>query len=381
MNAVIDDDAFAPHIAQVSVAKRYVYLDNGAVAPICDPAAEGLRRYAEEANLHGEIKEPTWSMRVDETRTLAARLLHCTPEEIAFAKNTSEGIAFVANGLAFEPGDNVVTTNVEFPANYYPWENLKHKGVELRLANEQRDGRIPPESVEALVDERTRVIALSSVEFSSGFRHDLERIGALCRKRGIFFFVDGIQSVGVLDDDLKALGVHALAADGHKWLLAPEGIAIFYLDEAKLDEVAVIEKGWTNVVNASAYLDYDPTLRADARRFECGSPNNAGLHALHGSLKMLLDIGVPLIEARALALSDYLCEGLESKGYTIFSSRRPREKSPIVSFYKQGLDLRPIQIELRKQQIVVAYRDGRLRASPHFYNTRANLDRLLDALP
>lgn len=380
MNAAIDDDAFAPHIARVSVTKRYVYLDNAAVAPICDPAADGLRRYAEEANLHGEIKEPTWSMRVDETRTLAARLLHCTPEEIAFAKNTSEGISFIANGLAFEPGDNVVTTNVEFPANYYPWENLKHKGVELRLATEE-DGRIPPEAIEALVDERTRVIALSSVEFSSGFRHDLDRIGVLCRKHGIFFFVDAIQSVGVLDDDVKALGVHALAADGHKWLLAPEGIAIFYLDAAKLDEVTVIEKGWLNVVNPIAFLDYDPTLRPDAGRFECGSLNTAGLHALRGSLKMLLDIGVPRIEARALALSDYLCERLESKGYTIFSSRRPTEKSPIVSFYKEGLDLRPIQTELRKQQIVVAYRDGRLRASPHFYNTHADLDRLLDALP
>jgi selenocysteine lyase/cysteine desulfurase len=380
MNAAIDDDAFAPHIAKVSVAKRYVYLDNGAVAPICDPAAEGLRRYAEEANLHGEIKEPTWGIRATETRALAAQLLHCKPTEIAFTKNTSEGISFVANGLAFEPGDNVVTTNVEFPANYYPWENLKHKGVELRLATEE-DGRIPASAIEALLDDRTRVIALSSVEFSSGFRHDLERIGALCRKRGIFFFIDGIQSVGVLDDDVKALGVHALAADGHKWMLAPEGIAIFYLDEAKLDEVAVVEKGWTNVVNASAYLDYDPTLRPDARRFECGSPNNAGLHALRGSLKMLLDIGGPLIEARALALSDYLCERLESKGYAIFSSRRPKEKSQIVSFHKESVDLRAVQIELRKQQIIVAYRDGRLRASPHFYNTRPDLDRLLNALP
>ncbi len=381
MNAAIDDDAFAHHIAKVSVSKRYVYLDNAAVAPICDPAADGLRRYAEEANLHGEIKEPTWGTRADETRALAAQLLHCAPAEIAFAKNTSEGISFIANGFAFEPGDNVVTTNVEFPANYYPWENLKLKGVELRLAKEQQDGRIPPELVEALVDDRTRVIALSSVEFSSGFRHDLERIGALCRTRGIFFFVDGIQSVGVLDLDVKAASVHALAADGHKWLLAPEGIAIFFLDEAKLDEVAVTEKGWLSVVNPNAFLDYDPTLQPDAGRFECGSLNNAGLHALHGSLEMLLDIGIPLIEARALALSDYLCDGLESKGYTIFSSRQPTEKSPIVSFYKEGLDLRPIQVELRKQQIVIAYRDGRLRASPHFYNTPKDLDRLLNALP
>ena len=139
---------------------------------------------------------------------------------------------------------------------------------------------------------------------------------------------------------------------------------------------------WTaNVVNAGAYLDDDPTLRPDARRFECGSPNNAGLHALRGSLKMLLDIGVSRIEARALALSDYLCEGLESKGYAIFSSRRPKEKSQIVSFHKEGVDLKSVQLELRKQQIVVAYRDGRLRASPHFYTTHADLNRLLNALP
>ena len=380
MNTDIDDQAFARYIAQVSVAKRYAYLDNAAVAPISDPAADGLRRYAEEANLDGELKEPDWTARGAETRQLAAQLLHCKASEIAFTKNTSEGISFVANGLALEPGDNVVGTNVEFPANYYPWDNLRHKGVEFRLAKEV-DGRIPPEAIEALVDERTRVLTLSSVEFSNGFRHDLARFGALCRKRGIFFFVDAIQSVGVLDTDVKALGIHALAADAHKWLLAPEGIAIFFIDEAKLDEVAVTEWGWANVVNATAFLDYDPTLQPGANRFECGSPNNAGLHALRGSLELLLEIGIPRIEARALALSDSLCEGLKAKGYALWSSRRPEEKSQLVSFYKEGLDVKAVQRDLRTQRIIVACRDGRFRASPHFYNTPKDLDRLLNALP
>ncbi len=375
----MDSINFNKYINEVSVNKNWIFLDNAAVATITNCAKKAMQQIIDDYNLNAAVNSRIWDKTVGKTRELAARLLKCQPEEIAFVKNTSEGISFIANGIQFSRGDNVITTNVEFPANIYPWLNLQKKGVETRMVKDQ-NGRIPFEEIEKNVDEKTRVIAISSVEFSTGFRHNLERIGDFCKKKNIFFFVDGIQSIGVLDIDVKKCNIHALAADGHKWLLCPEGLGIFYLDKEKLNEVGVTEVGWTSVINHNEFLQYDFTFKPDARRFESGSLNMVGIYALNASLELLLEIGIGNIEKRVLELTDYLCENLKKKGYSIFSSRNEDEKSSIVSFYSSRHDSMQICNRLLQNRIIVACRDSRLRVSPHFYNTKKELDKLFEIL-
>jgi selenocysteine lyase/cysteine desulfurase len=258
--------------------------------------------------------------------------------------------------------------------------NLAPRGVELRLVRE-RAGRIPIEEVETAIDHRTRVLALSFVEFASGFRHDLARLGAFCRRRGVTFVVDAIQGLGVFPVDVAACHIDALAADGHKWLMGPEGCAIFHCSPALRDRLAVANVGWWSVVNASDYLSYDLTLRDDARRFECGTLNTAGVFGLAAALELLLEVGVERIEARVLALTDGLCEGLQAAGGDILSSRAPGEASGIVSFTPPGLPPTEFVARAEAAGIIVACRSGRVRVSPHCYNDESDVTALLDLLP
>src|SRR3990172_2164432 len=362
------------------VTKKYTFLDHACIGPLSHRAAEYMRAFVEDMCKNGGVHEDGWVEEVEKARGLTACLLGCTAEEVAFTKNTSEGLSFVANGLEWKQGDNVVITNIEFPANVYPWLNLKEKGVEVRFVQEV-EGRIPFESILAMVDNRTCVISLCFVEFTTGFRNDLKRIGTLCRERGIIFVVDAIQGLGALRLDVKEMGIDFLAADGHKWLMAPEGAGIFYARHEAMDRLAVREVGWASVVDKENYLDYNFTLRPDASRFECGSLNTLGIYGLMGSLELILEIGIKEIEERVLDLTDHLVNGLENKGYKIFSSRRKGERSGIVSFYSEHQDLAAVRNTLKSWGIIVNLRDGRIRVSPHFYNTHEEIDRLLRHLP
>lgn len=362
------------------VTKRYTFLDHACIGPLSLRAAASMNAFIEDMHKNGGINEDIWVEDVNKTRLLTARLLNCLPTEIAFTKNTSEGISFVANGLEWKVGDNVVITQVEFPANVYPWLNLQKKGVEVRFVKEI-EGRIPFEGIEKAVDSWTRVVSISFVEFTSGFRNDLGRISRLCRDKRIIFVVDAIQGLGVLKLDLQAIPVDFLAADGHKWLMAPEGAGLFYAGKEGMERLAVQEVGWASVVNREDYLNYNLTLRPDATRFECGSPNTLGIYGLKGALELILEVGIAAIEARVLELTDFLCDGLQKKGYKVFSSRREGEKSGIVSFYSERGDTRAIYHELRRRGIIVSLREGRIRAAPHFYNTQEEIEHLLKALP
>lgn len=369
------------------ILRTWDFYNHAGVAPIPHVAGEAMRaftRQAEETVYLGQ----RWYKEIDDLRSSAARLMNADRREIAFVKNTSEGIATVANGIDWRPGDRIVTTAVEYPANIYPWMDIARRfGVELVMVPEETspDGarRVPMQKLFAAADDsRTRLLALSHVEYASGQRHDLAQIGAFCRENGMYFCVDAIQSLGVLPVDVVAMKIDFLSADGHKWLLGPEGAGIFYCRRELLETMRPLIVGWMNVVDAQNYGHYDFTLRPDAGRFECGSYNVVGLHGLKASLELLASLGVPAVGARIKLLTDRLIAGLSAKGFQVVSPRDAGEESGIVSFISPRGGHEGIDRTLRKDHHVeLAVREGRLRCSPHFYNTEQQIDSLIELLP
>jgi selenocysteine lyase/cysteine desulfurase len=366
--------------AEMPVTRQYNFLDHAAVAPISGPAAAAMRRYIDEAESHGYARGGLYP-EAKRVRQLAARLLNCHAEEVTFVKNTSEGLSFVANGLQFSKGDNIVTTGVEFPANIYPWMNLRSHGVQLKMVPED-GGRIPLERLMELVDDRTRVLTVSAVQFGSGFRTDLAALGSFCQQRGVLFCVDAIQALGCMPIDVRAMKIDFLSADGHKWLLGAEGAGIFYCRHELLGLLRPSSVGWLGMKDAQNFGNYRLEFRTDARRFDSGSYNLAGIWGLGGSIEWLLSFGVEHIWERVRMLTDRLAAGVRAKGYRLVSSRTPGEDSGILTFVSAKHDHARIVDHLRQEyRTVIATRLGRLRASPHFYNTEDEIDQLIDHLP
>jgi selenocysteine lyase/cysteine desulfurase len=362
------------------VTRNFNFQNHAAVSPLSRRAAAALMHYAETARDHGYLGEsfPKHAARV---RALAAKLIGANPDEITFCKNTSEGLSFVANGLQWNTGDNVVLANVEFPANVFPWMNLRARGVRLKMVVEE-NGRIPLDKMIAAIDQRTRVVTISAVQWLSGFRADLAALGEVCRERGVFLCVDAIQALGAVPLDVGAMHVDFLAADGHKWLCAAEGAGIFYCTKPLLDHLRPSTVGWMSMKETANFGDCVFEFHDDARRFDAGSYNHAGLYALGAAIELILEYGIDQIHARLIELTDRLVQGIRAKGYRITSPRQPGEKSGIVTFFSDAQDLAHIQQHLqREHRIIIALRDDRLRASPHFYNTEEEIDQLIDVLP
>jgi cysteine desulfurase / selenocysteine lyase len=387
MNPPIELSTLIGNVDAFPVLKHWHFFNHAGVAPLPRAAAEAMVKFAAEAQA-GAYLQTTWYRDIDQLRTSAAELINATREEIAFIKNTSEGISIVSNGLDWQWGDRIVTTGVEYPANVYPWmEVVRTRGAKLIMIPEETDelGRrhVPIGKIlEAAKDPRTKLVALSHVEFASGQRHNLERIGKFCREHKKMLCVDAIQSLGVLPLDVKEMHIDFLAADGHKWLLGPEGAGIFYCRRELIERTRPLMIGWMNVISAQDYGNYDYTLRPDAGRFECGSHNVAGLLGLKASLEMLKSIGTDKIADRLFTLTDRLIRGLESRGYQIISPRQLGVWSGIVSFTSPTHRHEDVFRMLRKDhKIEMAVREGRLRCSPHFYNTEAEIDQLIAALP
>lgn len=363
------------------VTGNYVYMNHAAVAPLSTRARDAMAGLIEDVALNGLANFRDWYDVYERVRSSAARLVNAKPHEIAFMRNTSDAISTVANGVEWREGDNVVTCNVEFPGNMYAWMRISsERGVGLRMANEC-DGRIDADELLSLIDNRTRVVALSWVQFGSGFRSDLARIGRFCRERNVLFVVDAIQGLGGLRLDVERDYVDVFAADSHKYLLGPEGIALLYVSEQALPRIKPTVVGWMSVKDPENYLDYKLDYREGAARFECGTLNTAGVYGLGAAINLFLEIGPERIENYLLALTGYLAEKLESKGYRVISSTSPGENSGIVTcIHPAHTPVSLYQILLEKH-IMVAPRVGRLRISPHFYNTREEVDVLIDTLP
>lgn len=369
------------------ILSHWTFFNHAGVAPCPRVGAEAMQRFSKEL-LETVYLGTRWYADVEALRRSAARLMNAEAEEICFVKNTSEGICTVASGIDWRPGDRIVTTNVEYPANIYPWmEAARRHGCELVMVPEQIDAQgrraVPLDAILREIEHpKTRLVTLSHVEFASGQRHDLATIGRACRDRGKLFCVDGIQSLGILPVDVKAMCIDYLAADGHKWLLGPEGAGVFYVRREVQDQTRPLVVGWMNVINAEQFGDYDYTLKPDARRYESGSHNMIGLLGLKASLELLSGLGTDAIAQRLHSLTDRLIDGLIRKGYQVVSPRDEGQWSGIVSFASPTHAHAPLIEHLRKShRIEIALREGRLRASPHFYNTEEQIDRLIDLLP
>jgi selenocysteine lyase/cysteine desulfurase len=365
---------------EMPVTRRWAFLDHAAVAPLTARALNALSDWANDVAENGVANENTWRQRVEGVRRQAAHLLAADPQDVAFVKNTSEGVGIVAEGFPWRPGDNVVTSADEYPANVFPWRNLADRGVELRTVPSQ-EGRVELDDLRAAIDGRTRLLTLSFVEYASGFRNDLDAIGALCQQRGVAFFVDAIQGLGVLPLSVAQTPIDFLAADGHKWLLGPEGAAILFVRREWVDRLHPVSIGWNSVVDAFHFDSSAFRLKPNAGRWESGSLNVGGIAALGASLEMLLEAGIPAVSARVLELTGYLCERACAAGLGVFSSRRPGEASGIVSLILPvGADLRQLVARCRASGVIINRRAGRIRVSPHCYNTTDELDRLVDLL-
>lgn len=368
---------------QFPITRNFNFMNHAAVAPLSRPAADALIGYANELVENAYLRG-TFYRTSERVRQAVARLIHADPAEVTFVKNTSEGVNYVANGIQWISGDNVVGTSMEFPANVYAWLGLEPRGVTLKRVPEE-DRRIPFDRIAAAIDKRTRLVAISSVQWSNGFRTDLTRLGELCRDKGVLLFVDAIQSVGVHPIDVKSMNIDFLSCGGQKWLCSPEGTGFFYCKRELVGHLRPTELGYMGF--KSGY-EVDPQrvrsedFHDDARRFDSGAYNLAGICALGASVQLLLDVGIDEVQVRVKHLTDLLVEGLRSKGWKVHSPRTASEWSGIVSFGSDKHEIDALRKHLRSEfKIIVATRLGRLRASPHFYNSPEEVRQLLEALP
>ncbi|HWQ52893.1 MAG TPA: aminotransferase class V-fold PLP-dependent enzyme [Bryobacteraceae bacterium] len=358
------------------VRDRLIYLNHAGVAPLCRRAAEAMKHLAGDALEFGSLHYGEWMAAYDGLRKAAARLVNAEPGEIAIVKNTSEGIATIAMGLDWHSGDKVVAFREEFPANYFPWKRLEARGVRVEwLSTGDPLDRIDEACGGA------RLLAISFVQFLSGRRADLDAIGEICRRRGCLFVVDAIQGLGAFPVDVRRSGIHALAADGHKWLLGPEGCGVLYIQRDLQDSVEPVEFGWTNVLHYADYASRDMTLRPDAGRYECGTLNTIGCFGLRAAIDFVLDVGVEKIAPVVQALGDRMAEGAKSRGYELLGARTPQTGAGIVSFRKEGIDCGEVVRALKGRNIIAAPRAGWVRVSPHFYVAPEEIDQVVEALP
>ena len=382
-----DLSAYIGNADAFPILKHWDFFNHAGVCPLPRCAADAIRAYASQAETDSYLVG-TWYRDIESLRVASARMLNAHRDEIAFIKNTGEGLSIIANGIDFQPGDRIVTTAVEYPANIYPWMDIaKRKQCELVMVAEEAgaDGTRAV-SLERIIQEashpHTKVVTLSHVEYASGQRLDIATIGKLCRDQGKLFCVDAIQSLGVLPVDVQEMHIDYLAADGHKWLLGPEGAGILYVRRELIAKTPPLTIGWLSVVNPQDYGNYDFTLKPDAGKYECGTYNVPGLHGLKAAVDLLNEVGVEGVSARLKHLTDYLIERLTPKGYTILSPRSEEQWSGSVSFASSVHSHQEIWLTLRKQhRIEIALREGRLRCSAHFYNAEQQIDRLIDALP
>jgi len=346
------------------------------VAPLVLPAAQAMKWLADDCLAYGSLHYDRWLAAYEGLRVAAARLIHANRSEIALVKNTSEGIATVAMGIDWKPGDRIVAFVEEFPANYYPWKRLEDRGVAVTWLHVDS----PLEAIEKAV-RGARLLAISFVQFLSGYRAPIQEIGEICHRNSCIYLVDAIQGLGAFPLDVQACHIDALAADGHKWLLGPEGCGILYIRRELQDRVEPVEFGWTNVAGYADYGSRDMTLRSDAGRYECGTLNTVGCFGLRAAIEFLLEVGIEQIGPVVQALGDRIAAGVQAKGYEVLGTRTRETGAGIVSFRKSGIEARNIVRKLMAAGIAAAPRAGWVRTSPHFYIRPEEIDRLLEELP
>ncbi|MGD9857764.1 MAG: aminotransferase class V-fold PLP-dependent enzyme [Planctomycetaceae bacterium] len=361
------------------VARRWAYFDHAAVSPLPEPARLALCEWADHFTENGVVDWSRWRQKIESARALAARRLNVQESEIALVRNTTHGITLVAEGWDWKPGDNVVVPDSEFPSNLYPWMNLADRGVEVRLVP-CADGRVEPAAIAAVCNDRTRIVAVSWVGYATGWRADLAALADVAHARGALLFVDAIQGLGVLTLDARDTPIDFLSADGHKWLLGPEGAGVLYVRAEHLDRLRPLGIGWNSVVQAGDFSDKRLRLKADASRYEGGTHNMSGFIGLAASLNLTAPYSSEELASVLREVTDRCCERLEEIGGTVISARDDAHWSGIIACDFPGQDMVALQRACLKQHVVVNKRDGHLRVSPHVYTNPGDIDRLIDAL-
>lgn len=370
------------------LADRCIFLDHAGMAPISQPVREAIERFAAEALLEMPQRYPWWEEQAEETRRACAGLVGCEPHQVAFVKNTTEGLSFVAEGLDLRSGNVVVVADREFPSNVYPWWGLRRLGVEVRML-EVGEGGFCAEDLAPLLESlagRVRAVALSAISYGNGDRLDLPATAALCRDHGAFLVVDGIQAIGAVDVDVRRDGVDCIVADGHKWLCAPEGCGLLALSDRLVERLRPTQLGWKSVMEPANYHPYDFRLRPDAARLEAGSLNFLGIQALGAAVDLARRIGPVEIESRLAAITRAFADGLEARGYRLVGRRwqtgtnsNGSAVSGIVTFVPRGPAER-VRQELWERGAVTKVRFGGLRLAPHHYQDGRDVDAFLAAL-
>ncbi len=365
------------------VSQTLAFLSHAAVCPLPRRVVDAVKLCADASAL-GDQESAYFPGAITKCRGLAARLLGCETDEVALIGPTSLALSLVAAGLRFESGDNVVVYFDDYPSNVYPWMAWAEQGVEVRHIQARELGLITCEDVMAQVDGRTRFVSLASCHFIAGFRIDIDAIGSALHDRGILFCVDGIQTVGAFPTSLRH--VDFLAADAHKWMLGPCSAGLLFVSRKVQDRLKPAALGWHNVRCPEFVAQEELVYRSGAQRYEAGTHNLLGIVGMSAALELLLDIGVQAISKELLRQRQLLIPGLRDRGWEVLhADANPAHAAAIVSFRRDGEDMAQRHAQLARCSIVTALRVDRqgrrfIRLSPHFYNTDAELKRLLELL-
>ncbi len=363
------------------IKRRMTYLNNASIGPLSEWVVEAVNAFLADVRDNGRKHYPDWCRIADkEIKPKIAGLINADASEIAFIKNTTEGLNIVANGLDWQAGDNVVIADIEYPSNVYPWMNLARRGVAVKWLKTE-NGRITPEAVRSCLDSHTRLASFSAVQFSNGFRLDLPSISQICRENNVLLNIDAIQMLGALPLDVSSVPIDFMSAGGHKWLLGPIGTGIFYCRRASLERLHPAVVGYHSVNKPEDHMDYDFTLREDAARFEEALVNFPGVWGLAQAVETIAALGDRRVEAHITRLLDMAVEGLTAKGYTILSPMKPAERSGILVFQHPAMPPDKLCDHLSAADVHAAVRGGGVRISPGVYNDAVDIQRMLEALP
>jgi len=366
--------------AQFPVIKRYTYLNHAAVGPLPQRVLDEVSRINQDKGYSGGLHWMDWEEEAEETRKIIARFINADPEEIAFAQNTSAGLSTIANGINWEKTDNIVINDLEFPSNIFPWQiQAKRHGLVTKTV-QQRNEELAIEDFEEQIDRHTKIVAVSHIQFSNGFKVDLQRLSKLAHENGGYVVTDAVQSLGQMPIDVKKLDVDFLATSGYKWLLSPIATGFLYIKKELIDEIEPSIVGYRTDENYHEYSYRTIRPALTARRFEHGQINFPGIAGMRAAIELLDSFGIYNIEKRIRKLVDHLIADIsELRGLKVLSSMKPEHRNGIIKV--GGLD-NPDDVvkKLKEENIVISSRAGGLRISPHFYNTEKEIEQLLDVL-
>ncbi|MEH6504021.1 MAG: aminotransferase class V-fold PLP-dependent enzyme [Cycloclasticus sp.] len=352
-----------------------IYLNHAAVAPWPCRTEQAVNAFCRENVTIGSKKYANWLKVETHLKKQLASLINAeSVDEIALVKNTSEALSFVAYGLDWNAGDNVITSDEEFPSNMIPWESLANQGVTVKKTA-LKGLSDPTDALIQQIDQRTRLLTISSVQYASGLRVDLERLGQACQKNGVLFCIDAIQSIGAFPFDVQKYQADFVMADGHKWMLGPEGLAVFYCRLHALDKLKLTQFGWHMVEDMGNYDTPLWTTAKSARRFECGSPNMLSIHALSASIGLLLETGMDNVAANVIARGQYVIDKVKQNDSLTLLTNPDKNGNNIIVFKPSNGDTDGLFEYLTTHNVVCAKRGGGIRFSPHFYTPTDVIDR------